>query len=213
MKSGAFIAAALAGAVVSAALATNPATGGASTPPPFYSDATLTPAWTDGPTTIGSFSLVDQSGATFTDRDLAGRIHVASFLFTTCPSLCPALVSRLRPVQDALARHGAHDVTLVSYSVTPRIDTPEALAAFGAARGIDPRRWKLLTDGGGGASQIERLMRDSYFAADERGKLLHTERVALVDAQGRLRGVYNGTQPFEMERLLDDIDALRAARK
>jgi protein SCO1/2 len=185
---------------------------------PYYSDATLTPSWNPAPHTVGAFALVDQTGATFTESSLTGRIHVASFLFTTCPSLCPALVTRLRKVQDAIAVPSASpqdaaavDVLLVSYSVTPRLDTPEVLAEFGAARGIDPRRWKLLTGGEQATRQIERLMRESYFASDDRGKLLHTERVVLVDTRGRLRGVYNGTQPFDMERLIEDIAVLRSA--
>jgi protein SCO1/2 len=111
-------------------------------------------------------------------------------------------------VQDALAARGRDDVLMVSFSVTPRIDTPAALSAFGAARGVDARRWRLLTTLDGSADPIERVMRESYFASDDRGRLLHTERVVLVDAAGRLRGVYNGTQRFEMERLVEDVDAL-----
>jgi protein SCO1/2 len=84
------------------------------------------------------------------------------------------------------------------------------LAEFGRLRGIDPRRWLLLT---GDAAQIRRLAKQSYFADDARGgdALLHTEKLLLVDARSRLRGVYNGSQPFDVERLIADIGALRAA--
>jgi protein SCO1/2 len=135
---------------------------------------------------------------------------VASFIFTKCPNLCPLLVERLRRVQEAA--RAWPDVVLVSYSVTPTLDTPEVLADFGRTHGITPGRWWLAT---GDLAEIRRLARESYFANDARADtpaaatLLHTESVVLVDSARRLRGVYNGTQPFEIERLLEDIRTLR----
>jgi protein SCO1/2 len=131
---------------------------------------------------------------------------VASFIFTTCPSLCPTLVARLRDVQEATREWP--DVVLVSYSVTPRVDTPDVLADFGRRRGIEPGRWWLAT---GEAAQIQQLARASYFVSDARGgdALLHTESVVLADRKRRLRGVYNGGQRFEIERLIEDIRTLR----
>jgi protein SCO1/2 len=177
---------------------------------PFYEDATFTPQWQPVAHRVGDFELRDQQGAVRRGTDLRGRIHVASFFFTTCPVVCPNLTARLRRVQEAIAGHD--DVQLVSFSVTPEVDDPQRLAAFGATHQVDPTRWWLLT---GERAQIQRLFSRSYFAddlrlADSDEFLLHTERVLLVDAEGRLRGVYNGSQAFEMERLVEDIAALRA---
>lgn len=178
---------------------------------PYYGDRDFTPRWSPVRHRIGPFSLVAQTGATVRDSDLAGTIHVASFLFTTCPSVCPTLVTRLKPVQER-AREWP-DVRLVSYSVTPESDTPPVLAGFGEARGIEPAKWLLLT---GDGAQIARLFRESYFADDERAlpgadgsKLLHSEKVLLVDAQLRLRGVYDGTLAIEIEHLIADVERLR----
>lgn len=182
---------------------------------PYYSDATFTPVW-GGATThrIAPFSLVTQTGAAVTERDLAGRIHVASFFFTQCPNICPPLVQQLKRVQAATS--GSADVLLVTYTVTPAHDTPDVLARFGREREIDPRRWLLVT---GAPGEIARLARESYFADDRRfgdvppGQLLlHTEKVILVDPEGRLRGVYNGTFPFDIDRLIEDIATLRRSR-
>lgn len=178
---------------------------------PYYSDRDFTPHWSPVGHRVGPIALRDQAGAPFGSAQLRGRIHVASFVFTTCPSVCPTLVQRLMAVQRA-ARQWT-DVLLVSYSVTPAIDTPGVLAGFGRARGIDPSRWKLLT---GDRAQIGRLLRESYFADDDRldrpggaARLLHSEKVLLVDREGRLRGVYDGTLAIEIEHLLEDIARLR----
>jgi len=196
--------AALAAGLVNEAVRATPAL-------PFYDSAALTPRWTQSSNhKIADFSLVSQSGHRLTRADVIGKVHVASFLFTRCAGICPAMVSQLSKVQVAISGRNA---MLVSYSVTPQEDTPESLAAFGALRGIDPHRWKLVT---GDAEKIYELARTSYFADDGRlevGKaaseqFLHTEKALLVDREGRLRGVYNATLSHDIEKLIGDLDQL-----
>jgi protein SCO1 len=174
---------------------------------PYYGSADFTPHWQPVAHRLPAFSLTTQTGAPLTDADLRGRVHVASFIYTRCPSICPVLIERLRPLQSALRDRA--DVSLISYSVTPELDPPPVLREFGEARHIDPAIWKLVT---GSATEVRRLMLDFYFAADTRlgnDALLHTEKVLLVDREGHLRGVYNGTHAFEMEKLREDIARLR----
>ena len=196
--------------VGSTGLAIGMARMGQDAPLPFYGSADFTPNWRGTAHKVGEFSLTTQTGETITDRDLAGRVHIASFIYTRCSAICPTLVSNLKKVQAQIADPS---VVIVSYSVTPDLDTPSVLAAFGRERGIDPVRWKLVT---GDKAQIYALARDGYFASDERlrdtlkgaDSFLHTEKLVLVDQQGRLRGVYDGTLPREIELLVADAKAL-----
>jgi protein SCO1 len=183
---------------------------------PFYDSADLTPRWTRSSShLIGDFMLVAQDGAPIARRDVVGKVHVASFIFTRCAGICPAMVTQLSKVQKVV---DGNDAVLVSFSVTPQDDTPEMLAAFGELRSIDPDRWKLVT---GDPEQIYALARTSYFADDGRlqaGKpatdqFLHTEKALLVDREGRLRGVYNATLPHDIDKLIADLDVLLAARE
>lgn len=178
---------------------------------PFYDSADLTPRWTQSSHhRIGDFTLVTQTGVAITQNDIMGKVHVASFIFTRCAGICPAMITQLAKVQKAV---NGRDAVLVSFSVTPQEDTPATLAAFGELRGIDPDRWKLVT---GNPEQIYGLARTSYFADDgrlEAGKaateqFLHTEKALLVDREGRLRGVYNATLPHDIEKLIADLDQL-----
>jgi protein SCO1/2 len=183
---------------------------------PYYADRTFTPHWTVVDHSVSRHVLadtpfVDQTGRAFSPAETAGRIHVASFIFTTCASICPPLVSSLKKVQAATQ---GSDVILVSYSITPEIDTVDVLAAFGRDRGIDPERWRLLTGTSAGVQQVARSL---YFADDDglRASIvdaeafLHTEKLLLVDDTGHIRGVYNGTQPFEVQKLIEDVATLR----
>ena len=178
---------------------------------PFYDSADFTPRWTrTSAHRIADFALVTQDGAPITQHDVMGRVHVASFIYTRCAGVCPAMVTQLSKVQKAVA---GRDALLVSYSVTPQDDTPESLAAFGQARGIDSDRWKLVT---GDPEQIYGLARTSYFADDGRlaagtaatEQFLHTEKALLVDREGHLRGVYNATVPHDIEKLIADLEQL-----
>lgn len=178
---------------------------------PFYDDGQFTARWDDSAHRVANFALTSQDGAPITSHDLAGRVYIASFIYTRCSAVCPLLVSHLKKAQAALAER---DVRIVSFTVTPETDSPEVLDAFARENGIDTRTWTLVT---GDRAQIFGLARDSYFAdarapdgarSEDGNDILHTEKLVLVDGLGRLRGVYNGTQPFEIEHLIDDARAL-----
>src|SRR5206468_2384547 len=96
-------------------------------------------------------------------------------------------------------------VVLLSYSVTPWIDTKEKLKGYKEAKGITNKAWHFLT---GDKGSIYTLARQSYFAEEDLGftrdssEFLHTEHVLLIDGSGRIRGIYNGTLQLEMAQLI-----------
>lgn len=186
------------------------ATNLTASPLPYYDDATFTPRWSAVDHRVSDFTVRSQTGAVVSAAGLRGRPYVASFIYTQCAAVCPILVQQLSRVQHAIAGTRAR---IVSFSVTPDSDTPEVLAAFGRDRGIDPGVWSLVT---GSRRAIYTLARSSFFADDARGgtagddetAFLHTEKLLLVDGDGRLRGVYNGTQPHAIDQLLADVAVL-----
>lgn len=187
---------------------------------PYYGDRLFTPSWTPVSHSVsthvaGDTPFLDQTGTAFTPASLRGNVHVVSFIFTRCAAICPPLVSSLKKVQAATA---ASAVTLVSYSVDPVNDTVTVLSDFASSRGIKSPRWKLLT---GSITSVHQVARDLYFADDDGMRqsladpqtFLHTEKVLLIDRDGHIRGLYNGTQPFEIQKLIEDIGVLTAAKQ
>ena len=182
---------------------------------PYYAERTFTPVWAAVPhsTTkhlVSDTPFLDQGGQPYTPASMAGQVHVVSFVFTRCAAICPPLVTSLKKVQAATV---GTEVALMSYSVDPEYDTVDVLGAFAEARGIESARWKLLT---GSVSGVHQVARDLYFADDDGMRrsladpntFLHTEKVLLIDRDGHIRGIYNGTQPFEMQKLVEDIRVL-----
>lgn len=159
--------------------------------------------------TIGSFSFTDQNGKTVSDRSIAGKIHVANFIFTSCGSICPVMTKHMKLVQTAFQNNP--DVVILSYSVTPWIDSVGRLKRFAENNDIISPNWHLLT---GNKGEIYQLARKDYFAEEDLGftkdstEFLHTEHVLLVDRTKRIRGIYNGTLQLEIEQLIKDMKLL-----
>lgn len=184
---------------------------------PYYNTPDFTPVWLSDPAgvnrkithRIADFAFRDQTNATITQHTLSGKIYVASFFFTSCPSICPKMTGLLKTVQDTFRNE--LKVSLVSFSVTPWIDSVPRLRQYASRKGIIDRKWHLLT---GDKKAIYNLARRSYFAEEELGftkdstEFLHTEHLILVDPNRRIRGIYNGTVPLEIDKLISDIKSL-----
>ncbi|MEP7324177.1 MAG: SCO family protein, partial [Saprospiraceae bacterium] len=164
---------------------------------PYYNTPDFTPVFISQPKeivekidhTISGFSLEDQDGKTITHQDIEGKIHVANFIFTRCISICPTLTKHMKKIQEAFAHQP--DVVLLSYSVTPWMDSVAQLKKYADRNHIDGSQWHLLT---GDKGEIYQLARRSYFAEEDLGftrdstEFLHTEHVILVDKNKRIRG-------------------------
>lgn len=184
---------------------------------PYYNTPDFTPVWlvnaaeVDRKIThrIADFAFRNQANAVITQDTLAGKVYVASFFFTSCPTVCPKMTSLLTMVQDTFRTEPR--VALVSFSVTPWLDSVPRLRRYADSKGIIPGKWHLLT---GNRGQIYTLARQSYFAEEAIGftkdstEFLHTEHLILVDENRRIRGVYNGTVPLEIDKLVVDMRAL-----
>jgi protein SCO1 len=158
---------------------------------------------------IASFSMTDQHGISITEKNIEGKIHVANFIFTRCGSICPVLTKNMKLVQDAFKNNP--DVVILSYSVTPWVDSVARLKKYADNNGITSSNWHLLT---GKKNEIYILARQSYFAEEDLGftkdstDFLHTEHIVLVDKSKRIRGIYNGTLQLETAQIIKDINLL-----
>jgi protein SCO1/2 len=157
---------------------------------------------------ISDFSFTNQNGKTITQKDYEGKIYVADFFFTTCGSICPIMTTNMVDVQKAFLNNPK--VMLLSHTVFPEIDSVSVLKAYAVKKGVDDRKWNLVT---GDKKEIYALARKSYLAVklgkpSELYDMVHTENFVLVDTKRRVRGFYDGTKKEAIQRLIDDINFL-----
>lgn len=159
---------------------------------------------------IANFSFKNQNNKTVTQKDIEGKIHVANFFFTSCGSICPIMTNNLKKIDSTF--RDDKNIALLSYSVTPWIDSVTVLKAYAQRNAITNKNWHLLT---GSKAEIYKLARQSYYAEEDLGftkdstNFLHTEHFLLIDKNKRIRGIYNGTLALETEQLIKDIFILK----
>lgn len=165
----------------------------------------------DRPRQLVDFSLTNSAGGIITRRDLKGKILVVDFLFTSCSLTCPAVNGQMAQIQRLTTNDP--EVKLVSLTVDPRDDTAPVLQKYSAGFGADTNRWFFLT---GDKSVLYDLIGQSFLAKDTNdpfgympGDFAHTERIAIVDAHGELRGFFDGLNQETAGAVVSEVNQLR----
>ena len=156
---------------------------------------------------LPDFTLTAHNGKPLRLSDLAGKVWVADFFYTTCPGPCPLVTSHFGEVQKELG--SVLDVRFVSISVDPEKDTTDVLKAY-AGRFKAGKDWFFCR---GEKDAIYKLAHDGFKlpiaeGTPEGGPITHTTRLILVDKSGTVRGFYEGTTPEGARDLVRDIRRL-----
>lgn len=162
------------------------------------------------------FQLTERSGKPFAKADLNGSVWIADFIFTRCPGLCPLLSTRMATLQQKLNETTGRPVRLVSFSVDPEWDTPERLREYATRYQAHPDQWLFLT---GSLPTMTDLVTKGFRLSlaplppeeqtTNREPIVHSDRLVLVDAAGKIRGYYHGADEEEFPKLLFDVGVLR----
>ncbi len=158
---------------------------------------------------IAPFRFINQDGQDVTNADVAGKIYVADFFFTTCRTICPIMKTQMLRVYKATEE--MPDVLLLSHTIDPEYDTVALLHDYAERLGVDSKRWNFVT---GIKDSIYKIAQTSYFATamedtTEPDGFIHSGAFLLIDRQGRIRGKYDGTKALDVDRLISDIKWLR----
>lgn len=158
--------------------------------------------------TIADFSFTNQNNQIVTQKDYEGKIYIADFFFTTCPTICPIMQDNMVLVQNRFKNDP--NVKLLSHTVMPHIDSVPVLKAYSIEKGVIDSKWNLVT---GDKKDIFYIARKSYLAVKTESEaemydMVHTENFILVDEKRRIRGFYDGTKTEDIERLMEDVQFL-----
>jgi len=177
---------------------------------PYFNSAIFTPEWEKGTHKIPKFTFTNQKGEEVTNKTFEGKIYITDFFFTICPGICPKLTKNMSMLQDEYQEDS--NIKLLSHSVMPWNDTVDKLAVYAEQNEVNLPKWHLVT---GDTNAIYDIARNGYFADEDFVKtqdeadFIHTENFILVDKNGYIRGVYNGTLALEVKRLMRHIKILK----
>jgi protein SCO1/2 len=162
---------------------------------------------------VTDFKFQNQLGRTVSMADLPGKVIVADFFFTRCPSICPKLTTNIKKLQDALSTKdqfmqlNPSFIQFLSFSVDPERDSVSVLKAYGDKFGINPDIWWLLT---GPKKQIYdfSISELKLGLADGEGvdsNFIHTQKLVLLDKDHVVRGYYNGLDSVDLRKMANDM--------
>ncbi|HSW55267.1 MAG TPA: SCO family protein [Ignavibacteriaceae bacterium] len=164
-----------------------------------------------------SYNLINQEGEEVVFPEIIkGQITVMGFIFTHCPDICPMTTHNMYLTEKELKKANINEVKFIALSFDPDRDSPEVLKKFAEIRELDFNSWTLLT--GKRTTVYELLKRFDVKAiktdesVDEEGNseysMMHTDRISLIDENGRLRKNYKGST-LNVEELVNDIKTLK----
>lgn len=162
---------------------------------------------------IRPFKLQNQFGREVGLQDLEGRIVIADFFFTSCPSICPTLTRNMKKLQTAFKKTDSL-VRFVSFTIDPERDSVARIKAYGDKFGIDHDTWWMLT---GDRKEIYDIALSEFKASiAANGNIdtgfIHTENFFLLDKDKVVRGWYNGLDSTNLDKLIKDVVLLNMER-
>lgn len=149
---------------------------------------------------LTSFELTERSGETVASESLKGQPYIASFFFSTCPSICKLQNEKLQQLQTEFE---GQPIRFVAITVDPEIDTPEKLKEYASRYNADEDQWLFLT---GDLTYIKRVGAEMF--STHVAKQVHTERFFLVDSEGNVVKYYTWSDPGQFKKLQEDIENL-----
>lgn len=177
---------------------------------PYFNASDFTPEWDKPQHKIPEFAFTNQNGEVITNKTYKGNIYIADFFFTSCPGICPKLTKSMLSIQESYKSDNT--IKLLSHTVMPWKDSVPLLKAYAIKNKVIDEKWNLVT---GDKDELYKIARTGYFADEDFAKtqdessFIHTENFVLVDKEGYIRGVYNGTLGIDIERLKRHIEILK----
>jgi protein SCO1 len=155
---------------------------------------------------VRPFSFQRQDGQMITEKNVAGKVYIAEYFFTTCKGICPKMNRNMKVLYEDLKKES--DFIILSHTVDPETDSVARLKHYADSMGASVENWWFLT---GSKENLYKTARESYLLDNQDNssknivdQFIHTQFFALVDRNGQVRGIYDGLKQDEVQQLIND---------
>ena len=159
---------------------------------------------------VQPFAFINQDGRIMTEKEVAGKVFVAEYFFTTCKTWCPIMHNNMRLVYDRYKNE--NDFLILSHTSDPATDSAARLKKYADSLNVNTSKWIFLT---GTKDSLYKQARYSYRIDDPNNNplssevdFIHSQFFSLVDKKGVVRNIYEGNQKGDVERMIKEIDVL-----
>jgi protein SCO1/2 len=157
---------------------------------------------------VEPFRFTNQEGRLITERDIAGKVVVVEYFFTTCKTVCPQMNKKMKDIYTQFRNEP--DFLILSHTSDPKNDNVARLKFYADSMGADSKNWWFLT---GRKDSLYYAARKSYALDDQslvvqnpETDFIHTQLFALVNKKGELKKkVYDSDNKEEITELIADI--------
>lgn len=159
---------------------------------------------------VPAFSYLNQDSVVISSKDMKGKIWIADFMFTSCPTICPTMTNNMKYLSE-LTKDLQDKIQFLSFSIDPKRDKPSVFRKYIQERQLDTKNWFFFT---GDEEETADLAFNFFHVGVQRSDVEeddgfeHTDTFVLVDQDGHVRGLYQGTKRDDVERLEKDIRKL-----
>ncbi len=163
-----------------------------------------------------NYSLLNQdSSVTNFPSIIKNKIGIVGYIFTNCPDICPLTTNNMRLINEGIEKAEIENVEFISISFDPEVDNPSVLKKFSKLHGVDFENWEFLT---GEKSMIDNLMKEvgvvafvgdstTFNDGSKTYYFVHTDRIQLIDKEGRIRKNYLGSK-INIDEIVEDVKQL-----
>ncbi len=156
--------------------------------------------------TVTYEGFVNQFNQTFTTNTIKGKMCIANFFFTRCPSICPPMRQELIKVAEALMEYD--DFMIISHTIDMAHDSVDVLHRYWKATEVPATKWQFLRASESDTKEQAKQFMTNFRPNEVGTDFYHSTFVALIDKQQQIRGFYNTTSPEDMERLIENVKML-----
>lgn len=155
---------------------------------------------------IPEYKFTDENGKAFGSSDLKGKIYIANFMFTSCKTACPLLLSKVQTVQHRL-RGVVDRAAIVSFTVDPETDSSTVLYNKAREMKANPNVWRFVA---APMPETKKLLIEGFRVpvgektfANNIMDVAHSNKLVLIDQEGRIRGYYEAEKDGINQLMID----------
>lgn len=155
------------------------------------------------------WEYLNEDSVVFSSTDIKGKIWIANFFFSYCPTICKPMNLEMKEINHQLQEYKG-EIAFISFSIDEKRDSPSRLRRYKELLEITADNWTFLT---GNQSLIYDMAYNDFLLLAEEddsapGGFIHSSNLVLVDQDGFIRGFYDTQIPEQRKRIVSDVKRL-----